>query len=436
MPSKARKSLLTDWQFWGRPTQQPPEGDWLYWLILAGRGWGKTRTICELVKSWATEGRYRRIAIVTPTEADARDVLVKGPAGILAISDPDFRPRYTMGHRMLEWPNGVMAQHFSAEKPDRLRGPNHDAAVCDELAAWANGAEGGTGKGSDGQAKSGIRYTWDMLAMTLRAGSAPKIAIATTPRPLKIIREILKNPRSVVTRGSTAENEDNVSERWLDEMMTKYRGTRLGRQELDAEILDDVPGALWTHQMIESGRRAADRELARVVVAIDPAVTSGADADETGIVVVGREQPNAKGEAHGVVLEDLSCRDTPRNWMARAVDAYYRHHADCIVAEVNNGGDMVLEILASVDETVRFKAVHASRGKIRRAEPAAALYEQGRMHHAGVFSLLEEQMLTYTPYAKGSPDRMDALVWGIHELFLAAQERIVVHEEPRIMGYF
>ena len=396
-------ALETSWPAIARPNQLPPPGGWWQvWLLLAGRGFGKTRTLSEWVCEQVASGRASRIALVAATAADARDVLVEGQSGILAVAPPSFRPIYEPSKRRLTWPNGAIATTFSAEEPDRLRGPQHDAAICDELASWSR------------------PETWDMLQFGLRLGRHPRCLVATTPRPTKLIRELLAREGHdvVVTRGSTYENRANLAPGFFDQIIRKYEGTRLGRQELDAELLDDTPGALWSHAIIDAVRLSAVPVLQRIVVAIDPAVTSGEDADETGIVVVGIDH-----QGHGYVLADASGKYQPIEWAKIAIAAYRAHHAERIVAEVNNGGDMVENTLRMVDPNVPFTAVRASRGKVTRAEPVSALYEQGRMHHVGTFPQLEDQMTNFTSdfdrQAAGySPDRVDALVWAATDLLI------------------
>lgn len=342
--------------------------------------------------------------------------------GILACSDPSYRPMYNQTKRLLTWPNGVRAQHFSAEEPERLRGPNHDAAWCDELAAW-----GGRGK----EQGSRVEYTWDMMSFGLRLGDAPRCVITTTPKPIKLLRKLLKEDGVIVTRGTTYDNRANVAKVWLDKTLKKYEGTRLGRQELYAEILDDVPGALWTNAMFWDHRRPLSGvELARVVVAVDPSVTNRDKSDENGIIIAGRGV-----DGHGYVIADRSAHVSPMDAVRRAVIAYYEFQADCIVYENNQGGDMLLHLIATIDENVRVKGVHASRGKITRAEPIAALYEQGRIHHVEHFEGLEEQCLTYAPGAP-SPDRMDALVWAFTELFLESQDTVEEYDDPVIISRY
>jgi predicted phage terminase large subunit-like protein len=402
------EALLHDWLFWARPTQLPPDGNWSTWLLLAGRGFGKTRTGAEMVRSWVQRG-YRRIALVAPTAGDARDVMVEGESGLLAISHPRDRPLYEPSKRRVTWPNGALATTYSADEPERLRGPQHDAAWCDELAAW--------------------RYpeAWDMLMFGLRLGDDPRVVVTTTPRPVRLIRELLADETTVTTRGSTWDNRPNLAPAFLAQIVRKYEGTRLGRQELDAELLDDTPGALWTRAVIERDRVGHGKslpELTRIVVAIDPAATSGEEADETAIIVAARDR-----SGHGYVLADLSGRHPPTEWARIAVRAYCHHDADRIIAEVNNGGEMVEATIRMIDPDVAYKAVRASRGKVTRAEPVAALYEQGRVHHLGAFPALEDQMCAFTSdfdrnAAGYSPDRVDALVWAMTELLVDGREAV------------
>ncbi len=381
----------------------PPPGDWRIWLLLAGRGFGKTRTGAELTGAKVKTGAARRIALVGPTAADVRNVMVEGESGLLAAAGPAQRPRWEPSKGRLTWPNGAVATTYSADQPERLRGPQHDFAWCDELAAWRYPA------------------AWDMLMFGLRLGQDPRVVVTTTPKPIKLIRELLAAPDVAVTRGTTYDNRANLAPAFLRQIIRRYEGTRLGRQELEAEILDDVPGALWTRERIEHARVGHDArpELARIVVAIDPAATSGEEADETGLVVAGSDYAG-----HGWVLADLSGRYAPPEWARRAIAAYRDWRADRIVAEVNNGGDMVAATLRMIDPEAPFSAVRASRGKSARAEPVAALYEQGRIHHVGAFSQLEDQMCAFTSdfdraRAGYSPDRVDALVWALSALLVA-----------------
>jgi phage terminase large subunit-like protein len=382
-----------------RPNQLPPPGDWRVWLLLAGRGFGKSRTGAEWVRSETEAGRRWQWAFVGATAADVRDIMVEGDSGILRISPPWFRPEYEPSKRRLTWPNGAVATLFSGDEPDQLRGPNRDGAWADEVAKWKH-----------------AREAWDNLELVLRAGSDPRCVVTTTPKPIAVVRELLTDPLTTVTRGSTYDNAANLAPSFLRRILGKYEGTRLGRQELHAELLDDIPGALWQRAMLDDLRVAEAPELQRIVVAVDPAVTSGEDSDETGIVVAG------KGiDGHGYVLADLTCRLSPDGWARRAVQAYHTRRADLLVAEVNNGGELVEQTIRTVDPLVAYKGIHASRGKRVRAEPVAALYEQGKIHHVGSLADLEDQQCNYTPDGyDGSPDRVDALVYALTELMLGA----------------
>ncbi|MBU6231615.1 terminase family protein [Patescibacteria group bacterium] len=404
-------NLRWNWKFWARPNQLVPEGDWSTWLILAGRGFGKTRTGAETIRDWVcgptpmSAGRYNRIALVAETAPDARDVMVEGESGLLAVHPKDFRPVYEPSKRRVTWPNGAVATLYNAVEPDQLRGPQHDAAWCDELAKWRYCAD-----------------TWDQLAFGLRLGEKPRAIITTTPRPLPLLRKMLNDPTVFVTRGSTFDNTPNLASNFIRTIEDKYGGTRLGRQELEGEMLEDIPGALWNRTMIDGNRlHTPPEDLERVLVAIDPSTTSEEGSDETGIVVVGLARDN-DGYARGYVLEDGSLRGTPEEWARKAVQLYRKWSADKIVAEKNQGGEMVSAVIKAVDRSVPITLVHASRGKIIRAEPISALYEQNRIHHCGRFDKLEDQMCIFSidnirSNGFGSPDRVDALVWGLTEIF-------------------
>jgi phage terminase large subunit-like protein len=391
-------SSTSAWRTVARPAQLPPLGDWRVWLIQAGRGWGKTRTGAEWVREQIEAGK-RRIALIGPTAADCRDVMVEGDSGLLNVCGSN-RPNYEPSKRRITWPNGAIATTYSADEPDRLRGPQHDAAWADEPAAWKYPTD-----------------AWDMLMFGLRLGDNPRVVATTTPRPIQLVRDLIALPGTVITRGRTADNAANLAPQFLEQIVGKYEGTRLGRQELDGELLDDVPGALWQRKQIDDCRvgipgRPDPPTMTRIVVAIDPAMTSGEKADETGIVAAG---VGADGEWY--VLADRSCRETPDAWARRAVGLYGELSADRIVAEVNNGGEMVEHTLRTIDKTIPYKALHASRGKRVRAEPIAALYEQGKVHHVGSFPQLEDQQCAFVPDDyDGSPDRVDALVWALTEL--------------------
>ena len=393
------EALQYDWHEWARDSQRRPAGHWVTWLILAGRGFGKTRTGAEAVRSWVRSFPY--VNLIGATSDDARDIMSEGESGILAICPRHERPRYLPSKRRLEWPNGARSLIFTADEPERLRGKQHMKLWCDELCAWRH------------------PEAFEQAMLGLRLGPLPQVVITTTPRPIRLLRELIADTGTVTTRGSTYDNRAHLSTGFFSRIISRYEGTRLGRQELNAEVLEDVEGALWSNALIEAARVRKAPDMERIVVAIDPATTSGENADETGIVVAGR---GVDGDAY--VLRDLSCRMTSNGWGNRAVNAYREFHADRIVAEVNNGGDLVEDVIRTVDRHVSYKAVHASRGKVVRAEPISALYEQKRVHHVGVFPELETQMCSFVPdNLDGSPDRVDALVWALTELMVDREPR-------------
>lgn len=411
--------LKFNWEFWARPNQLVPPGDWTTWLILAGRGFGKTRTGAETIRQWVcgdtplSKGRYHKIALVAETAPDARDVMVEGPAGLLACHPKEFRPTYYPSKRSVEWPNGAQAILFNAVEPDQLRGPQFDAAWCDELAKWRYASD-----------------TWDQLQFGLRLGDHPRQIVTTTPRPIPVVRRLMNDENCFVTRGRTYDNAANLAAPFLRQIEERYGGTRIGRQELEGEVLDDIPGALWNREIIDASRRPEAPDLDRIVIAVDPATTSGDEADETGIVAVGIAT-DADGYTRGYVLADRSLRGTPEEWAKAAVKLYRELDADRIVAEKNQGGEMVEAVLRTVDRNVPITLVSATRGKVVRAEPASALYEQGRVHHVGRFDKLEDQMCMFSRDVDrstgNSPDRVDALVWGLTAVF----EKITGRRRPR-----
>jgi phage terminase large subunit-like protein len=403
-------ALRYQWPHWARPAQRAPIGDWLIWLILAGRGFGKTRTGAEWVRENVcgptplSPGRYHLLALVGETAGDARDVMIEGPSGILSVHPPGFRPHYQPALRRITWPNGAVANVFNATEPDQLRGPEHDLAWGDELCKWAY-----------------ARETWDQLQFGLRQGFPPRCCITTTPRPIPLLKEIMDDEATATTKGITLDNEDNLAPSFIRSIVGRYGGTRLGRQELNAEILDDVPGALWTRQVLDDCRVKPDKvpDMARVVIGVDPSGTSGKDdeGDAIGIAVAGRGV-----NGRGYVLGDFTCKLSPDGWGRRACAAYHQHDADRLVAETNFGGAMVRQVIKTVDATVAFKEVRASRGKVARAEPVAALFEQGRVSIVGGFPELEDEMVLMTNggyLGEGSPNRVDALVWALTEAMLS-----------------
>ena len=416
--------LLYAWRLWARPNQVAPVGiagdptkPWDYWLILAGRGFGKTRSGAEWVHEQIAAG-VKRIALVARTAADIRDVVVEGESGILATAHPARRPTWNPSKRRLTWPNGAIATTFSAKEPNSLRGPQYEKAWCDELASWQYGQE-----------------TWAQLQMVLRLGAHPQVCITTTPRPSPLIKKLVADPCCVVTRGSTFDNKANLPASTLAKLEREHGNTRLGRQELFAEILDDNPGALWQADRIEQLRVRTAPPLVRIVVAVDPSATENAKSCECGIVVAG-----VGADGHGYVLEDCSTLGTPAAWGEAVVDAFRRWKADRVVAETNLGGYVVENLLRTIDPNIPYKGVRAARGKAIRAEPVAALYEQGRVHHVGTHAKLEDQLTQWDPvtamaaaaraaarrdqamtsHARTASDRMDALVWALSELMLEA----------------
>ena len=393
--------LYTSWLKTARAKQLSPKEKHYIWLILAGRGWGKTRTGAQDIALYALRNPNTISAVVAPTHGDLRRVCFNGPSGLASIipkecytSSKEIKG-YSQSTSELRLYNGSKIIGYAAVEPDRLRGPQFHRAWCDELAAW--------------------RYpeSFDQLMFGLRLGKNPQCIITTTPKPTKIIKNLLNRDDVCITRGSTFENQANLAESALQMLKERYEGTSLGRQELFAEILEDVEGALWNQRLIDEARLEKDTErtLTNILVAIDPAVTANANSDETGIIVVGKDANNEY-----YVLEDLSGRHTADNWGKIAVNAFYEWEADRVVAEVNNGGDLVERLLRTIDPNIPYRSVRATRGKLVRAEPIAALYEQRRVHHMGIYPELETQMCTYTGDVNTSPDRLDALVWGMTEL--------------------
>ena len=405
------QALLYDWEgFHARPNQIEPPGEWYIWLLLAGRGFGKTRTGGEWIKKREASGA-RHIALVAETAADARDVMVEGESGLLRLYPKADRPLYEPSKRRVTWPSGAIATLFNATEPDQLRGPQFDTAWTDEIAKWRY-----------------ARETWDMLQFGMRLGHDPRVVVTTTPRSIELVKAIVAGleGKAHVTRGRTFDNAANLAAPFLERVKQKYEGTRLGRQELNAEILGDLPGALWSQVGLDTYRVREVPKLGRIVVAVDPAVTNTEESDEHGIIVAGITHD---ADQRGVVLDDQSMPGTPDQWARNAVQAYNYWQADAIVVEVNQGGDMVAHTIRTIDPNVRIKEVRASRGKHVRAEPVAALYEQGRIAHVGSFSALENQMTQMTQagfQGAGSPDRVDALVWAFTDLFptmIAVPER-------------
>ncbi len=398
---KATITLYTDWLKKARTKQLPPQENFFIWLILAGRGWGKTRTGAQDIALYALRNPNTISAVVAPTFGDLRRVCFNGPSGLNSIIpkeclDTSFGTEgYSSSLMEIRLWNGSRIVGYAAVNPERLRGPQFHRAWCDELAAWM------------------YPDAFDQLMFGLRLGDNPQCLITTTPKPIPIIKNLIDREDVAVTKGNTFENEANLAESALEMMRQRYEGTNLGRQELYAEILDEVEGALWTPNLIEEARLSEheERDLSQIIVAIDPAVTANEDSDETGIMVVGKDTNNEY-----YVLEDLSGQYSADKWGRIAVNAFYEWEADRIVAETNNGGDLVERLLRGIDPNIPYRSVRATRGKLVRAEPIAALYEQRRVHHMGAYPELETQMCTYVGQVKPSPDRLDALVWGLTEL--------------------
>jgi phage terminase large subunit-like protein len=397
------------WHKKARPNQLPPPGDWRIWLILAGRGFGKTRTGAETLRLWVHQGRAKRIALIAKSIYEARAVMVEGPSGLLSVYPPQQGPLFSPSKRQILWPCGAIATLYGAEQYEQLRGPQFDTAWIDEFAKFRQ-----------------QKALWEQLLLSLRLGQDPRCLITTTPRPSKMLEALLKAPNVVVTKGTTFENEANLAPAFFDSIITQFSGTQLGAQELYAEVLTERDGALWQRALIryaqpESGTDG-QWQLDRIVIAIDPATTHTQDSDETGIVIAGLD-----AQKRAFVLEDLSGRLSPADWGRRVVEAYWRYKADRIIAEVNKGGDLVERVVKSIDNTVAYKEVRATRGKTTRAEPIAALYEQERVFHVRPLTLLETQLCTYVQGSTSrSPDRLDALVWALTELFLEAENRPVL----------
>ena len=397
-----RRELGARWEQWAHPGQIAPPGDWRVWLIRAGRGFGKTRAGAEWVTRIARDTHDARIALVGASIDDVRRVMIEGTSGLIAVARDDEPVVWRSSAGELRFASGAMAYVYSAEAPEKLRGPEHHAAWCDELAKWRYGDA-----------------TWDNLMMGLRLGDAPRVLVTTTPKPVMLLRRIMADRATVETRGGTRDNP-HLPPTFVAAMEERYGGTRLGRQELDGELIDDIVGALWTRDLIERCRVAAAPELVRIVVGVDP--PAGCEGDACGIVAVGLGR-----EGHGYVIEDASVSgERPEGWARAVAGCAARHGADRVVAEANQGGQMVRSVLEAADAGLPVRLVHASRGKVARAEPVATLYEGGKVHHVGAFGRLEDELcgLVAGGGYEGpgrSPDRADALVWAVAELMLGVR---------------
>ncbi|WP_421850378.1 DNA-packaging protein [Novosphingobium sp.] len=412
-----RDAVLTNWPLWARASQLPPPGNWRVWLIMAGRGFGKTRAGAEWVRMVAERDHSARIALVASSLHEARSVMVEGESGLMAVSPPHLRPRYEPSLRRIVWPGGAQALLYSAAEAETLRGPQHSHAWCDEIAKWDD---------NQGQA----RRCWDNLMLGLRLGDAPQIVATTTPRAVPLVRRLMAQVGAddavVLTRGSTTENEANLPTRFLADVAREFGGTVLGRQELDGELIDDLPGALWTRGLIETCRETgAGSAMTRVIVGVDP--PASADGDACGIIACGLGED---GVAR--VLADASVeKASPERWARAVAEAARAWSADRVVVEANQGGAMVEAVLRAANAALPLRLVHAARGKVARAEPVAALYEAGRVRHAGLFARLEDELCGLLPGGTyqgpgRSPDRADACVWALTELMLGRSG------EPRI----
>jgi predicted phage terminase large subunit-like protein len=393
-----------DWLFLAREEQLPPD-EWgtegcFMWDIRSGRGWGKTRVAAETFIHAVQYGDFKYPNLVGATAEEVRDVMICGESGILACAPKDFYPEFVPSLKKLIWPNGVVSHIYYGTEPDRARGPQSDFLWCDELSKWQRPEE-----------------TFDNLLMGLRLGPNPLCIVTSTPRPTLFLMDLEKRTDNqgqqctIVTRGKTQENFKNLSPVFISTIISKYEGTRLGRQELEGQFLDDNVDALWKRADIDGNRVRQIPELTYVVVGVDPSVTSKDGSDDTGIIVAGKSK-----DGHYYVLGGYICHESPNKWAEAAITAYHKHEANTIVGETNQGGEMVGNTLKYIDSKVSFKSVHASRGKTTRAEPVSALYEQGKVHHFGTFPDLEDQMCEWVPGAEKSPDRCDALVWAITEL--------------------
>ena len=397
------KSLEHEWLLWARKEQLAPRGNWTTWVLMGGRGSGKTRAGAEWVRQMANaqseQNRAGQIALVSETMSEARAIMVEGPSGILSIGPISERPKFDRTRNMLIWENGTRGLLMSAAEPDRFRGPQFDAAWCDELSKWPN-----------------AEAAWDMLQFGLRLGERPRQMVTTTPSPTRLIKRLLKDERCVFTRMKTSDNAHNLANSFLSDIVGRYQGTRLGRQELEGELIEDLPNALWTRLGIEACRVSKKPAIQRVLVSVDPAVSSNQKSDACGIIVAGKTERGA------LVLADETLKPAPPlRWAKTVVNAYHRFGADAVVAEVNQGGDLVANLIEQIDANVPVIQVRATRSKWVRAEPVAALYERGRIEHCPGLNELEDEMCAFGPngLADGhSPDRVDALVWALTTLVL------------------
>lgn len=409
LSDKVIKALPYDWRWWARPNQIAPDGDWLFWLVLAGRGFGKTRSGAEWVLECINSGNYHRGALIGATSADVRDVMVTGESGILSISPPWNMPLYEPSKRKLTWPNGAICTMYSADEPNRLRGPQHDFGWCDELAAWQY-----------------LDRAWSNFLLGLRLGNDPKVCITTTPQPVQELIDIMEDPKTVVTGGSTYENRANLAD-VFDQIISKYEGTSLGDQEIHAQIIK-LKGVLFNVDHIQREYEPDNLPpMERIVVAVDPATTSKERSDETGICVAGKGM-----DGKYYIREMKGIKESPAGWAKEVIKLYEKYFAGRIIAESNNGGEMVEHTIRTVSVDAPIKLISASKGKLKRAEPIAALYEKGKVVHVGRFAEGEKQMTIFRNLPNEKNDIVDAMVWALTEL---SGEEAQPFAPPRVGGY-
>lgn len=403
--------LAHNWELYARPHQIPSHEDWQIWLLLGGRGCGKTRTGAEWIRAQVADYGRRRIALVAPTYNDVREVMLEGESGLLNIGYPSERPKYISSRRRLEWPNGALGYVFTSEEPDGLRGPQFDAAWADEFCVW--------NKPED---------TLSNLRLALRLGTSPQLVITTTPKPIKALKTLLATPGVLISRGKTSDNADFLAPSFLSAMQDVYGGTRLGRQELEGELIEDISGTLWSRDMLARCYDGNVPQLSKIIIAIDPPVTSGPRADSCGIIIAGVAERGRGAKAY--ILHDGSLEGaSPKTWAQAACALWQSWEADYILAETNQGGDLVATIINDIEPHILVKNVFARKGKRARAEPVAALYEQGRVVHCGRFRALEDELsLIGTEGQKSSPDRADALVWAVTELLLRKSSQPIIRQ--------
>ncbi|MDR1366068.1 MAG: terminase family protein [Holosporales bacterium] len=397
LKNQQRIKAKYNWRLNARKSQHVPDGNWKIWLILAGRGFGKTRTGAETIRHWVNSGLYKRIGLIANSINDARTVMIEGESGLLSVTPPWEDTVFEPSNHLIRWEKRrALAQIFSAQTPEKLRGPQFDAIWIDELAKFKK-----------------AREVLDQATFALRLGKLPRMIITTTPRPTKVIKSLIARDDVFLTKGSTFENESNLAPQYIEQMTKRYSGTKIGAQELYAEIVEDNTAALWSWRMIENAHKVPpDMQLQQIVIGIDPAITTNNRSDETGIIVAGIDEMGRI-----LVLEDASAKDPSDLWAAKVAQCYAKYNANAVVVEINAGGDLVEQILLATNKTMHIKKVRASNGKLVRAEPISMFYKMGKVFHNQIFTELEKQMTSYTAKpGEKSPDRLDALVWALTEL--------------------